>query len=198
MKLVLATRNEGKVRELGHLLSGQDIEIITLRDLPDSPEVEETGRTFLDNAQLKAHTISHYAGIPALADDSGLEVNALNGAPGVLSARFAPTPTEGNRKLLELMAAVPGNLRTARFVCALVLAGLDGFEWHTEGACEGTITSEPRGTGGFGYDPVFYYPPEGKTFAEIPIEIKNRVSHRAIALNRFREAVRDGLLDRFR
>jgi XTP/dITP diphosphohydrolase len=189
--LVIATQNRGKLVEFTDHLKGIDIEIRSLADYPGMPEIEENGATFLENALLKARAACAYTGFPALADDSGLMVDALNGEPGVHSARFAPTTPERNTKLLALLRGVPDEKRTARFVCALALVRPDGFEWTTLGTVEGTILHAPAGTGGFGYDPLFLYPPLGRTFAEIPLEEKNKISHRGKALEEFRRVVMD-------
>jgi len=196
MKLVIATSNRGKIAEFEKLLENTDISLSSLIDYPDAPEIIEDGATFLENALKKARQTSSFTGLPALADDSGLEVDALDGKPGVLSARFASTSGARNSKLLKMLDSVPvpDHLRTARFVCVLALVRRDGFEWTTTGICEGKITHEPRGDSGFGYDPVFYYEPFGKTFAEIPPELKNTVSHRGNAMQAFKEAVFHGTI----
>ena len=195
MKIVIATKNQGKVVEINSIIGSTGIEAISLTAFPDMPEVVEDGFTFLDNARKKARETAIYTGLPSLADDSGLEVDALDGRPGVYSARFAPTTEERNAKLLGMLADTPDHLRTARFVCALAIASPDGTKWTTTGTCNGVITREPRGEQGFGYDPVFFYGPLGKTFAEIPRAEKNKISHRGLALAAFRDAVSDGLLD---
>ncbi len=197
MKLVIATKNKGKVAEINEIIDNSNIEAISLTAFPDMPEISEDGLTFMDNALKKARETARFTGLPALADDSGLEVDALNGRPGVYSARFAPTTEERNAKLLGLLADTPDEKRTARFVCALAVAGPDGTEWTTTGICPGIITREPRGVQGFGYDPVFFYEPLGKTFAEIPRGEKNKISHRGLALIAFRDAVKKGLLGKF-
>ncbi len=187
--LVIATKNHGKFIEFAERLKDTDIRLLSLSDFPDMPEIEEDGSTFLENALLKARAACAYTGLPALADDSGLMVDALNGEPGVRSARFAQTTAERNLKLLSLLKDVPDNNRTARFVCALALIRPDGFEWTTLGVAEGVIIRAPSGEGGFGYDPLFLYPPLGMTFAEIPLGEKNKISHRGIALDDFRRSV---------
>ena len=189
MKLLVATTNSGKISELTELLNETEITLLSLNDYPDLPDVIEDGSTFLENALKKARTAASYSGQAALADDSGLEVDALDGNPGVLSARFGPTSEARNNKLLAMLDSVPDSGRTARFVCALAFVRQDGFEWSTEGVCEGRIIREPRGDRGFGYDPVFYYETLGKTFAELSREEKNDVSHRGQALRAFKEAV---------
>jgi len=188
-RLILATENEHKVREIRELLADLDIEVTHLGERDAPPELTETGATFADNAREKALAVARATGEPALADDSGLMVDALGGAPGVRSARYAGEGASGAElcaKLLREMADVPDNERTARFVCALSLCGPAGEIGRWEGRVEGVITREPRGDGGFGYDPVFYYPPERLTFAQMPPERKNAVSHRGRALQAFR------------
>lgn len=185
MKLVLATRNQGKVREMSELLGPQGIEIISLAEFPELGDVEEDGDTFRENAIKKASAVCEQTGLMALADDSGLEVDALDGAPGVHSARFAGEPKDdaaNNRKLLDLLSGVPPEQRTARFRCVIAIAVPDGWAYTADGTCEGVIAEEPRGSGGFGYDPLFYLPEYGKTFAELDLETKNKISHRGRAL----------------
>ena len=186
--LLIATHNHGKLAEFRALLEGTPIRVRSLADFPDIPEAEETGATFLENALIKARAAFAYTGLTSLADDSGLMVDVLDGEPGVRSARFAPTTEERNAKLLGLLRDVPDDLRTARFVCALALVRPDGIEWTTAGTAHGVILRVPAGTGGFGYDPLFLYPPLGLTFAEIPMEEKNKISHRGKALEAFQKA----------
>ena len=189
MILVLATRNQGKIREIEKMLDLPRLEIRSLQDFPDLPEVVEDGRTFLENAFKKAQACAQATGRPALADDSGLEVDCLNGAPGIYSARFSgaeATDEANNRKLLSLLEGIPEERRTARFVCRMVLYLPEGKWIQTEGFCPGIIARAPRGEHGFGYDPVFYLPELNKTMAEIPLEEKNRISHRAQALQKIR------------
>lgn len=194
-ELVIATRNRGKLAEFLALFAGTGIRLLSLSDFPGMPEIEENGATFLENALVKARATRAFTGIQSLADDSGLAVDALAGEPGVRSARFAPTTAERNAKLLELLKDVPDGRRTARFIAALALVRPDGFEWTTEGTVEGIIIHSPSGTEGFGYDPLFLYPPLGLTFAEIPLEEKNAISHRGTALAKFRKAViEEGIL----
>ena len=181
-KLVVATKNAGKAREVAQILAGLPYDIISLADFPDAPDVEETGSTFVDNAILKATAYARYTGELTLADDSGLEVDALNGAPGVLSSRFAPTDPERNSKLLDLMKSIPDEDRTARFRCAIAIAKPDGGVKMCEGTVEGMIAREPKGANGFGYDPVFYLPELGKHMAELAPDEKNAISHRGKAL----------------
>ncbi|MFX4262080.1 XTP/dITP diphosphatase [Pelotomaculum propionicicum] len=185
MKLVLATKNENKVKEVAQFLAPHDIEVVSLNEFPDFPEIEESGETFKDNAIIKASEACMFTGLMALADDSGLEVDYLDGLPGVYSARFAgedKNDSENNKKLLELLKGVPAEERTARFKCVMAVATTECFVYTTEGVCEGVIAEKPRGEEGFGYDPLFYLPEYGKTFAELGLEIKNKISHRARAL----------------
>ncbi len=193
-KLLLATGNEGKVRELRDMLSSLPLDILSLQDYPGLPEVEETGRTFKENAVLKAETIANLTGEMVMADDSGLEVEYLEGRPGVYSARFAgekATDEENNALLLELMKDVPPQERAARFVCVIALSSPDGGTITVEGDCPGYLGSEPRGERGFGYDPLFICAEEGKTFGEMDHEEKSRVSHRGKALQRIRELLKN-------
>lgn len=192
MRLVLATRNEGKVKEIREALSGLEVDLLTLLDFPEVPEVHEDGATFSENAKKKALTVAKFTGLPALADDSGLEVDALGGMPGVRSARFAGEGADddaNNRKLLELLKGLPPERRTARFRCVLALAFPDGEVYTVEGTCEGLIAEEPAGDGGFGYDPLFLIPEEGRTFAQMTREEKNSLSHRGRALRKLREVL---------
>jgi XTP/dITP diphosphohydrolase len=196
MILVLATRNQGKIREIEKALDIPRLEIRSLQDFPDLPEVVEDGRTFLENAFKKAQACAQATGCPALADDSGLEVDCLNGAPGIYSARFSgaeATDEANNRKLLSLLEGVPEERRTARFVCRIVVYLPEGKWSQTDGFCPGIIAPGPRGEHGFGYDPIFYLPELNKTMAELPLEEKNRISHRAQALRKIRSHL-EGIL----
>ncbi len=192
MKLLLGTRNRGKIRELLALLRDLPVELLTVDDVPFS-DVPETGRTFRENALLKARAISRETGLPVLAEDSGLEVEALGGAPGVYSARFAgegATDEENVRKLLELLRDIPEGQRGARFVCAAVVRFPDGTELAAEGELRGRIAFEPRGAHGFGYDPVFI--PEGfsRTLGELGRSVKDEISHRRRALEALKARMR--------
>lgn len=190
--LILATRNSGKLGEVKEILRGLPLRVVGLAELPGAPEVAEDGRSFAENARKKARALAAWSGSMALADDSGLEVDALEGRPGVLSARYAgegAADEDNVRKLLEEMRGIPAGKRGARFRCAMVLAAPDGREWSSEGTWEGLIAEEPRGTGGFGYDPVFLVPQENRTAAELLPEEKNRMSHRAMALRVMREVL---------
>lgn len=181
--LVLATTNQNKVKEFEKIMADFAIEIKSLRDFGPLPPVVEDGDTFEDNAYKKAHHIARVLGLPAIADDSGLVVNSLDGAPGVYSARFASedaTDEDNVEKLLDEMEGVAD--RSAYFQCVLSIAVPSGPALTYEAKCSGTITEEPRGTGGFGYDPVFFCKTHEKTFAELSMEEKNQVSHRGLAL----------------
>lgn len=185
--IVIATKNRGKSAEIREFLSGYPVDLKDLNDFGPIPEAVEDGKTFEENAYKKAGFTARILGLPALADDSGLEVEALEGAPGVHSARYAgPNATDplNNEKLLSALKGIEN--RKARFCCVLSLAVPAGHALTYEAACEGTILHEPRGEKGFGYDPLFYYSPEGKTFAEMSLEEKSRVSHRGRALAELR------------
>ena len=195
MRILLATHNRGKRREWQALLAGLPVELLLPGDLGLSGEVEETGETYLGNALLKARTLAAASGLPTLADDSGLEVDALDGAPGIHSARYRLGADEVRyRALLRALEGVPPEKRTARFRCVAALVLPDGREFITEGVCEGVIATEASGEGGFGYDPVFYVPERGCTMAKLSDETKNRLSHRARAARALRAVL---LVERF-
>jgi XTP/dITP diphosphohydrolase len=182
--LVLATRNKGKISEFESLLAGFEIEIKNLKDFGPIPEVLEDGGTFEDNAVKKARFTARVLGLPALADDSGLMVEALGGMPGVHSARYAGEGATDQQNNLSLLKAMEGfNDRRATFKCVIAIAVPEGPSLIYEGQCDGVITERATGVHGFGYDPLFYYPPLKKTFAELSREEKNRVSHRGKALS---------------
>jgi len=186
-EVVLATGNKGKVKEFSNLLEGVFGKIISLSDLGSPPEVIEDGLTFRDNALKKAREIAQYSGKLTLADDSGLEVDALNGRPGIYSTRYSGEDATNKMNIVKLLAELGHNPnRKARFVCVLALVDPNGEELVVEGFCEGVILDEPRGEGGFGYDPVFYLPDRRKTMAELEPELKNTISHRANALKRLK------------
>ncbi|NMB16742.1 MAG: XTP/dITP diphosphatase [Firmicutes bacterium] len=183
--MVVASRNEHKINEIQAILAGQAWRVLTAHDFPGFPEVVEDGFTLEANALKKAKEIAAFTGYPALADDTGLEVDALGGKPGVYSARFAgahATYEDNNRKLLRLLEGIPPEKRTARFRCVIAIAEPDGSTHLVEGKCEGLIGFTVKGEGGFGYDPLFIVDGLGKTFAELSPEEKNRVSHRGRAL----------------
>ena len=187
-KLIVATGNQGKLKEIRAILG--ETEVLGLHDLPFSVEIIEDGDTFEANAQKKAETLMKKLGLPVLADDSGLAVDALGGRPGVYSARFAgenASDADNNRKLLSELREVPEKQRTARFVCVMSLVMPDGAVYTTRGEAEGCILREARGENGFGYDPLFYVKEYDKTFAELSAEEKNAVSHRGKALRSMRK-----------
>jgi XTP/dITP diphosphohydrolase len=198
--VVVATANRGKIRELKSLLAALPIQLVSMGDVSSRPiEIVEDGDTFEDNARKKARAVAASTALPTLADDSGLEVDALEGRPGVRSARYAgerATDAENNRKLLAALDAIgPGAPRTARFRCAVVFfdPARPDAEATAEGACEGEIAGAPRGGGGFGYDPIFLVSGSGKTMAELPDDEKNRTSHRARAIANMVPHLRDWL-----
>ena len=185
MNILLATTNTWKLREVAAAFSGLNIRLSCLDDLPDFPRVEETGLTFEENALKKAREIWRWSGQTTLADDSGLVVPALGGHPGIYSARYAgegATDEENLQKLITEVSKVPEGQRQAYYVCVLALVDPSGKELVMEGRCHGEIILDRRGTGGFGYDPVFYLPEMHKTMAELPLELKNQISHRGRAL----------------
>jgi XTP/dITP diphosphohydrolase len=193
MKLIIATKNRGKLAELRELLASLPFEIESLADYPDFPDIEETGETFAQNAALKAEAVATATGELSLADDSGLEVDALGGRPGVYSARFAGSgkgDAANNEKLLAELSGTPQEGRTARFRSVIAIAAPGVETKLAQGSIEGVIADAPSGTGGFGYDPLFYVPEAQKTFAEMTAEEKNRISHRARALENALEELR--------
>ena len=182
MKLIIASNNKGKIREYKQILGPMGYEVVSQSDAGADIEVEETGSTFAENSALKAQAIYDMFGCAVLADDSGLEIDALGGEPGVYSARYGGLETEGERTalVLEKMKDVPDDERGAHFTCSICFIDADGEHINAEGKVFGKISYEPVGTNGFGYDPIFMY--EGKSFAEVTAEMKNDVSHRANAL----------------
>ena len=201
MKLVLATRNQDKVREISEILKIEDgIELLSLHNYPDAPDVVEDGKTYEENAIKKASTLAEYTGHLTVADDSGLEVDALDGAPGVHSARYAgENASDRDRvvKLLDALQNVPDDRRSGRFICAMAIADPLAQVLVVRGVCEGRIIRMPRGTEGFGYDPVFVPVGYGKTFAELGDEIKNQISHRAKALDEAKKLLSEINVDKF-
>ena len=186
--LVIATRNPGKTAEIRDLLTGFPVEIKNLDDFGPIPVVEEDGKTFDDNAYKKASFTAKILGIPALADDSGLVVEALDGAPGVLSARYAGENATDDQRCAKLLQEMIGKTdRRAAFECVISIAVPSGPALTYEARCEGLIFERPAGQNGFGYDPVFFYPPLKKTFAQLTREEKSRVSHRGRALNEMKQ-----------
>ena len=194
-ELLVATTNEGKFAEVQAFLKSLPLAIVSLKSLGSWPAVVEDGATFEENALKKARALAEYSGMLTLADDSGLEVDALNGAPGIYSARYAGeegNDDKNNEKLLRELQGIAEGKRSARFVCALALCAPKSRgmkEWTVREACEGRIAFELRGQNGFGYDPLFFYPPFGKAFGEIDRETKATVSHRGKALKKLTEAL---------
>lgn len=186
--LVIATRNKGKTSEIRELLSGYPVKIRNLDDFGPIPEVVEDGQTFEENAYKKASFAARILGFPALADDSGLCVEALGGAPGVLSARYAGEHATDQQRYVRLLAEMAGKSnRRARFECVVSIAVPTGQALTYQARCEGVLAETPSGTGGFGYDPIFYYPPLNKTFSEMNSEEKNAVSHRGRAFKEIQD-----------
>jgi XTP/dITP diphosphohydrolase len=193
MEVIVATRNRGKLREFRDALKGLNLRIHGLSDFPEAPEVEEDGESFTENALKKARFYATYLRKLTLADDSGLEVDSLKGRPGVYSARYAggkASSQENNRKLLRELQGVPISKRGARFKCIVAIRSPEGKEAIAEGSCKGRIGFKEKGKKGFGYDPLFILPKEGKTMAELSLEEKNRVSHRGKALRKIRKIIK--------
>jgi XTP/dITP diphosphohydrolase len=189
VRLLVATTNPGKIREIRQILDGLDVELVTLADFPGVEAPEETGTTFEENARLKALYYGSATGVLTVAEDSGLAIDALDGAQGIESARFGGVGSTYPQKfaiLFERLKDVPMADRTARFVCALVLAEAGRILFDARGTVEGEITEAPRGTGGFGYDPIFFYPPFNATLAE-SADRKTAVSHRGVAFRKLRD-----------
>jgi XTP/dITP diphosphohydrolase len=192
--LLVATTNPGKLREIAAILAGAPVRLLTLRECDPVPEPEETGATFAENARLKARYYSEATGLLTVADDSGLEIAALDNAPGVHSARWHGTdyPTKF-RKIQELLRERGAAGSLARFVCHIAVAQRDRIVFEAEGTIEGEIAAEPRGENGFGYDPIFFYPPLDRTLAEIPAQQKSTVSHRGKAFAQLAGFIRTGI-----
>lgn len=195
MKVVLASKNPHKLVEISQITKKFDMELVLESDLGIDIDVEETGTTFEENSFLKANAVMQATGLPALADDSGIAVDALNGEPGIYSARYGFDDTLDDagrvRLLLKNMENVPDGQRQAKFVCVITLVTPDGKTIQARGEVHGEVLRETRGEGGFGYDPIFYYPPFGKTLAQAAPEEKNQVSHRAKALQVFYEKLKE-------
>ena len=189
MKLLLATTSRGKIREQRASLVGVDLELVTLESWPELDPPAEPGPSFLDNAIVKALYYHRATGLLAVGEDSGLEIDALGGEPGIRSARWLgeDTPYDiKNARVLQMLSDIAEDDRSARYVSAVALADDDAIVFTAESICEGRIATEPRGEGGFGYDPIFFYPPFGVTMAELSAERKNRVSHRGQAMAKLR------------
>ncbi len=191
-KIVIATKNEGKVREIKKILSDMPVDVVSMNEEGIDIEIEENGSTFEDNALIKAKSVKSLTDGIVIADDSGLEVDSLGGAPGVYSARFAGDEADdgkNNAKLLSMMQGLSD--RTARFVCSIAVVLPDGSQYVVRGECRGEIAHEPVGSNGFGYDPLFFLPEYGSTMAELDIDMKNRISHRAKALQLMKDKLRE-------
>jgi len=192
MKFALATANPGKIKEIREILSEYEIELVSRDDLGFNFDVEETGTTFLENALIKATAISKASGLPAIADDSGLIVDALDGEPGVYSSSYGGEELESSQRYLYLLEKMKNmKHRQARFVCTIVCVFPDGSVLSAEGECHGKIAAAPRGSGGFGYDPVFLVDGTDKTMAELSQGEKNKVSHRGAALHKFAQRLKE-------
>ena len=192
IEVVIATRNAGKLSEIQEILAPLGLKVLSLSDFPEIPEILEDGQTFEENAVKKAAAVAHQTSQVAIADDSGLAVDALQGRPGVFSSRYAggdATDADRYRKLLKEMAGVPEGEREAAFICAVAIASPNGKVEVVKGECRGEIALAPKGSHGFGYDPVFYFPEAGKTMAELEPEVKNRISHRARALGKLKQVL---------
>ena len=187
-KILLGSKNKGKIQEFQEAFEDSQIEILSLNDFPDCPDAPETGNSFEENASQKALFYQKFTGLPSLADDSGIEVDALDGAPGIYSARYAGEPVNdlaNNRKLLENLEGIPSEKRTGRFVCVLALAKNGQIVQLSRGTAEGIVLEAPQGENGFGYDPLFFVPNLKKTMAELSITEKRQISHRGEALRKF-------------
>jgi XTP/dITP diphosphohydrolase len=194
MKIVFASSNEGKVKEIKEMLEGMGIELVSLKDYADMPEIVEDGKSFLENALKKAKIVSEITGETVLADDSGLEVDILGGEPGIYSSRYAgenATDEENTAKLLSRLKDIPQEKRGASFRCVLVLYRKDGSYRYFEGKWRGQIIDESRGNNGFGYDPIFLVPELKMTAAELTEEIKNKISHRGQAFAQLKKSLRE-------
>lgn len=184
LEIIIATKNLGKVKEIKDILDNSNIKILTRKDFPQLPKIDEDGKTFQENALKKAGKISEYTGKVCLADDSGLEIDYLEGKPGIYSSRWGNNDEERINKVLNLLENVPENKRKAKFVCVLVLAFPDGRKYMVKEECPGKISFIPRGKYGFGYDPIFLIPEYNQTFAELGDKIKNQISHRGKAMRK--------------
>ena len=194
--IIIATKNQGKAREFIEIFNNYGYEVKTLLDFPEIPDVPETGKNFEENAYQKAKAISEQLNTIVLADDSGLEVDVLNGRPGIYSARFAGehgNDEKNNEKLLKELKNISKEGRTANFHCSLVLVGPNRPSLHVIGEVDGLILEEPQGTHGFGYDPLFYLPELNKSMAELTKEEKNKISHRAQAIDKLKQHLNDWL-----
>ncbi len=184
LKLVLATRNSGKIKEMKYKLKEYPVIVECLMDYPEIPEIEEIGKTFAENASIKAKTVAKWTKLPALADDSGLEIDYIGKKPGIYSSRWGRTDQERIKKVLDTLQNTKSEQREARFVCAMSLVLPGQGNYKTKGICSGRITLTPKGAEGFGYDPIFIPDGYDQTFAELGVNVKNRISHRAVALEK--------------
>jgi hypothetical protein len=191
-KIVFATTNEGKVKEIKEILKDFPIEVVSMKEMGITADIEENGTTFEENSLIKARALAKLTGLPALADDSGLEVDYLNGEPGIYSARYLGRDTDydyKNNYIIDKLSGAKAEDRSARFVCVISLVLPDGREFVERGVVEGLIGYEQKGENGFGYDPIFYLPEYGKTSAELPPEEKNKISHRGKALTAMKKLI---------
>jgi len=191
LEILIATNNLGKVKEIKDILNSPEIKILTIKDFPNLPKVEEDGKNYQENAFKKAGKISEYTGKICLADDSGLEIDYLKGEPGIYSSRWGNSDEERINKVLKLLKNVPINKRNAKFICSAVLVFPNGKRYMVKEECKGSITFKPKGTHGFGYDPIFLVPEYNKTFAELGDEVKNRISHRGKAMRKMAEIIKE-------
>jgi len=191
LKLVLATRNSGKLKEMKVKLKEYPVIVACLTDYPDIPEIKETGKTFAENASIKAETVAKWTKLPALADDSGLEIDYIGKKPGIYSSRWGITDQGRIKKALNVLKNTKSEQRSARFICAMSLFLPEQGNYTTEGMCSGRITLSPKGDQGFGYDPIFIPNGYNKTFAELGVNVKNRISHRAVALEKMIKIIVD-------
>lgn len=191
LEILIATNNLGKVKEIKDVLDSPEIKILTMKDFPPLPKIEEDGKTYQENAFKKARKISEYTGKICLADDSGLEIDYLKGEPGIYSSRWGNSDEERINKVLKLLENVLIDKRNAKFVCAVVLFFPNGKTYMVKEECKGSIIFSPKGEHGFGYDPIFLVPEYDKTFAELGDKIKNRISHRGKAMRRMINIIKE-------
>ena len=191
LEILIATNNVGKVKEIKDILDGRQIKILTMKDFPHLPKIEEDGKNYQEHAFKKARIISEYTGKICLADDSGLEIEYLKGKPGIYSSRWGNSDEERINKVLKLLENLPVNKRNAKFVCAVVLVFPDGKTYMVKEECNGIIGFQPEGEHGFGYDPIFLVPEYNKTFAELGDKIKNQISHRGKAMRKMIDILKE-------
>ena len=191
LEILVATNNLGKVKEIKDILDDRQIKILTMKNFPNLPKIEEDGKTYQENAFKKARKILEYTGKVCLADDSGLEIDYLKGKPGIYSSRWGNSDEERINKVLKLLEDVPIDKRNAKFVCVVVLVFPDGKTYMVREDCKGIIEFQPKGKGGFGYDPIFLVPEYNKTFAELGDKIKNQISHRGKAMRRMIDIINE-------